>query len=1047
VRALLAFAVAAAFLVFAAPASANLSNVKVSFGDPSTAAGAKTRYVIDLHTNAALSSGAGDRFTLNFPAGTGLGQQWDSTIKAGAGPDIGGCFAIDADSMECTISQPIPAGSDVEIIVAGLLNPSTIGSKTITAFSTAETTPVPSSSYTVTAAQAAALTTVALSDPSPAAGAKTTWALNLQTSSTGKLDYHAGSFIDLTLPAGTVINDLWDSHITVGAGPDLGGCFGTGTETMRCTLNFDQSIPASTAFKITIDGIKNPPAGSGKSVIATTSSDITTDPSNLFTVTAAQAPTLTNVAIADPSSAAAAKTTWVLDMQTSSTGKLDYHAGSFIELTLPAGTVINDLWDSHITVGAGPDLGGCFGTGTETMRCTLNFDQSIPASTAFKITIDGIKNPPAGAGKTISAKTSSDVTTDSSNPFAVTAAQAPALTNVAIADPSSAAGARTRWVLDMHTSATGKLDYHAGSFFELNVPTGTSLNSLWDSHITVGAGTDLGGCFAQDADTLRCTLHFDASIPADTDFKVTVEGLFNPPQGTGKTVTTTTSSDVNSDASNAFSVGAAQAVTAVTVIPTSSAGGATADYNISFHTSSTGEVEYDTGGTITFTLPAGTGFSQFAGGTVAVAGGPDIGNCSNTAATTVVRCFLDFGETIPANTNAEVTLIAVTNPPSGTAGKTLTATTTSDTVTATSSAFGTGVDNTAPNTTITGGPSGSTSETRPTFTFSSSETPATFQCQIDAAPFVACNSGSFTTPTLADGGHTFRVMAKDAAGNEDASPASRAFTVSTAPPPDTTPPPVSIDSAPSGDVADPTPSFAFSSSEAGVSFACQLDASGFSPCSSPYTAPELAEGQHTFTLRATDPAGNSTETRHTFAVAVPEPRKTVNVAPAGGTVRIKLPGSNQFVELREGEQIPVGTSIDTTDGRVTLVAAANKTGATATADFYDGIFKVGQTKGSKPITTLKLNGPKPQCGAGAAAVGETSARRRRRLWGSGSGRFRTRGRYSAATVSGTQWLTEDNCKGTLTRVEEGVVKVRDFRKDKTVTVRAGNKYLARASRG
>ena len=47
---------------------------------------------------------------------------------------------------------------------------------------------------------------------------------------------------------------------------------------------------------------------------------------------------------------------------------------------------------------------------------------------------------------------------------------------------------------------------------------------------------------------------------------------------------------------------------------------------------------------------------------------------------------------------------------------------------------------------------------------------------------------------------------------------------------------------------------------------------------------------------------------------------------------------------------------------------------------------------------------------------------------------------------GTKWLVEDRCRSTLTRVVRGRVKVRDFAKKKTVTVRAGKRYTARAKR-
>ena len=97
------------------------------------------------------------------------------------------------------------------------------------------------------------------------------------------------------------------------------------------------------------------------------------------------------------------------------------------------------------------------------------------------------------------------------------------------------------------------------------------------------------------------------------------------------------------------------------------------------------------------------------------------------------------------------------------------------------------VDNTAPDTRITGGPSGDTEETTATFTLAGSDnlTPAeslAFAWRLDGADF-----GAFTTATtasfvgLAEGSHTFEVKARDLAGNEDPTPAARAFTVSTRP--------------------------------------------------------------------------------------------------------------------------------------------------------------------------------------------------------------------------------------------------------------------------
>jgi ferric-dicitrate binding protein FerR (iron transport regulator) len=55
--------------------------------------------------------------------------------------------------------------------------------------------------------------------------------------------------------------------------------------------------------------------------------------------------------------------------------------------------------------------------------------------------------------------------------------------------------------------------------------------------------------------------------------------------------------------------------------------------------------------------------------------------------------------------------------------------------------------------------------------------------------------------------------------------------------------------------------------------------------------------------------------------------------------------------------------------------------------------------------------------------------------------------HSGATVRGTQWQVTERCDGTLTRVLDGVVAVRDFTLHKTVLVHAGHSYLARAPGG
>jgi CSLREA domain-containing protein len=171
----------------------------------------------------------------------------------------------------------------------------------------------------------------------------------------------------------------------------------------------------------------------------------------------------------------------------------------------------------------------------------------------------------------------------------------------------------------------------------------------------------------------------------------------------------------------------------------------------------------------------------------------------------------------------------------------------------------------------------------------------------------------------------------------------------------------------------------------------------------------------------------------------------INAEPEGGTVKIKLPHRKNFRRMTEGERLPVGTIVDTRSGRIGLTAAANKNGGRATADFFDGLFRLGQTKGKKPITTLTLVEKLTGCKAKGKATIAKKKKRKRRLWGNGRGRFQTKGGHAAATVVGTKWLVEDRCTSTLVRVVRGRVKVRDFVKHKTVIVRKGHRYIARAN--
>jgi hypothetical protein len=172
-----------------------------------------------------------------------------------------------------------------------------------------------------------------------------------------------------------------------------------------------------------------------------------------------------------------------------------------------------------------------------------------------------------------------------------------------------------------------------------------------------------------------------------------------------------------------------------------------------------------------------------------------------------------------------------------------------------------------------------------------------------------------------------------------------------------------------------------------------------------------------------------------------------------GTVLIRLPGTTKFVPLKPGTRIPNGSLIDATHGTVVLP------GPGGSDVFYAGQFIVFSTTELAPrraagvqtvrrqVVELRLAGGDFRICRTTAAAGKTPPKKPvRSLWGKGTGRFRTKGKYAAATVRGTFWLTQDRCDGTYVLVKQGKVEVRDFVKRKTVLLTPGKSYLAARGR-
>jgi hypothetical protein len=218
-------------------------------------------------------------------------------------------------------------------------------------------------------------------------------------------------------------------------------------------------------------------------------------------------------------------------------------------------------------------------------------------------------------------------------------------------------------------------------------------------------------------------------------------------------------------------------------------------------------------------------------------------------------------------------------------------------------------DTTPPDTTITSGPAASTSSTGATFAFSSTEAGSTFQCRVDAAAYAPCSSPKSYTG-LAVGSHSFSVRATDAAGNTDASPAVRAWTVTTVAPTDTTAPDTTIDTGPA-DGTSTTATFTFHASETST-FRCTMSGATASSCSSPASYTGMSVGSHTLTVAATDTAGNADATPATKSWTV-----DVQPPPTSGACDQTVSGS---AVVSAAASAPSGSTVCVTGGSYGAVA-------------------------------------------------------------------------------------------------------------------------------
>lgn len=192
------------------------------------------------------------------------------------------------------------------------------------------------------------------------------------------------------------------------------------------------------------------------------------------------------------------------------------------------------------------------------------------------------------------------------------------------------------------------------------------------------------------------------------------------------------------------------------------------------------------------------------------------------------------------------------------------------------------LENVLPTVQITDGPTDNTVDTTPTFTYSGTDNDGTisgYWVGIDTNPPTTwTTSTSWTSPALSLGNHTFYVVARDNEGGLS-NASSLSFEVIYI----SNPPTVSIDSGPTGDTDDTTPTFTYSATDndgtiAGYYVGIDTNPPTTATNSTSFTSSSLSPGSHTFYVYAVDDSGTeSTVASRTFNVLAPNYPPTVSI--------------------------------------------------------------------------------------------------------------------------------------------------------------------------
>ncbi len=407
-----------------------ITKLSVTNSSPTDATGGRTVYSITFDTSSTggMSTLANSAITITFPSGTGLTNVNSSQILA-SNQNIGDCSVNQANlTATCAFfsNETVGAGSPLTIQLGGVANPPVNPTGAPTQSLTVQTTSDPTAvaaSFPVVTNNPITKLSVTNSSPTDAAGARTVYSIEFDTSTTGGMSTLANSAITITFPSGTGLTNVNSSQILAG-NQNIGDCsVNQNALTATCGFFSNETVGAGSPLTIQLGGVANPPVnptgGQTQSLMVNTTSD-TTPVSASFPVVTNNPVTNVSVTNSSPTDAAGGRTVYSISFDTSSTGGLSTLANSAITITFPSGTGLTNVNSSQILTASSQNIGDCsVNQNALTATCQFFSNETVASGSPLTIQLGGVANPPVNpnGGKTqsLTVQTTSDTSSVSAS--------------------------------------------------------------------------------------------------------------------------------------------------------------------------------------------------------------------------------------------------------------------------------------------------------------------------------------------------------------------------------------------------------------------------------------------------------------------------------------------------------------------------------------------------------------------------------------------------------------------------------------------------------